>query len=349
MFTMKKTIIFLFAAVVIAGCNNQNDDLTPTECEHDWATDLDMTIPTVKTMYDKYDVGLFLQFTPESDVFYEGESKFNSFDYVLLQKGSTKADSALMFFNDSFMKYFSNDQFIKKYFPRRIFLFGDLIATSNIWDPDLIHESEDAVYDTYLINSAHSYPFAQGFAFSAKTEVIYNTNSSTDYYTKYRRDNMYIFLSTIFGTHKLYENMGTDFYLPWISQYYHVLAGGSTNSLFYKEFGYYQKYVDMYWFMKFGFPWAQGVYNISWDFSDWTVRIGYNSDGTDYTSDYYLPDNKYEDFRAYLNATIFLEQEHWDTYNDIIRGRMTALVNYLDTIGFDMRAFNPVVAANIPR
>jgi len=344
------SLAFLF---LLAGCE-KDEKIIPTNFESNWHERLDMTNPTVKQMYDECGVGLLTDFEIITDLRFSVTSYWGVLRADKFERKSA-IDSAYVFLQESFLKYFTNKQFIRDYFPRRILLsselFLDHISSTTMQSPYGTHldESDEAVggVRSAARGSLHSIFNDASFAFSAKLQTIYFSQAN---YHNYVSDNMYIFLTALMERNKLYDKFGLEYHLPSMEYYYgkpltadpELASTGYIQGIWEEEGNPTRTpSTTRFWFWNKGF-----VSNKKWnpvnattgDIQLWST-VAVNN---------WFP-SKERDVRTMFNQFIFLTQETWDDYPEIIKGRFAAMMAKFDEWGIDMRSFNPVIGKAFPR
>lgn len=345
----KYIFLFLLIFPVFIGCDD-DDDLTPSLQEIDWVDSLDMNNPKVKAYYEKYGVGLLTRFDTIRDIRYNINSYWNRLKLTKLER-TTEIDSAITYWEEAFFQYFTNDDFIKEYFPRKIILAREVYMdynSNNTYCP--VCEESDARVGSYAVNSLHSIYSKGAFAFSVKMNTIYYNEEN---YNNYKLDNLYIFLANIFELHNLYDVFGADFYLASMEKCYGRRFSGE-KSVWEGEMGVYVEeggspddlYVDKYWYWNRGFV-STAVVNP-------VVKTGKYKDMVTLRSEngitglYKFPD-KQREVRTLINQMLFVTQEVWDSYPEIVKNRIAILMKKFDEWGIDIRSINPVMEYAFPR
>lgn len=341
--------LFLLFFSAFVSCND-DDDLSPSLREIDWVDSLDMTNPKVKAYYEKYGIGLLTRFDTIRDIRYNISSYWNRLILKKLER-TTEIDSAITYWEESFFQYFTNADFVKEYFPRKIILAREVYmdySSNNTYCP--VCEESDARVGEYAVNSLHSIYSKSAFAFSVKMNTIYYNQTN---YDNYKFDNLYIFLADLFELHNLYDVFGADFYLPSMSKCYGRRFSGE-KSLYEGEMGVYIEeggslddlYVDKYWYWNKGFVSTAYMNPVveAGTYKDMVVLRTLNG----ITGLYRFPD-KQKEVRSMINQMLFVTQEVWDSYPEIVKNRFAILMKKFDEWGIDIRSINPVMEYAFPR
>lgn len=346
---MNKYIFFWILGLLFASaCNKEDYDVSPSLCEIDWVDSLDMTNPKVKAYYEKYGIGLLTRFDTIRDFHYNITGLWDRFKLTKITD-PVEVDSCITYLEEAFFKYFTNDDFIRKYFPRKLILAKEVYLDytyNNSWCP--VTEESDVRVGEYAVNSLHSVYSKGAFAFSLKLNTI---NYNEENYNAYKYDNLYIFLANVFELHDLYEEFGSDFYLSTMEKCYgrnftgegsayskkgiYVEEGGSPDDLV----------VDKYWYWDRGFVSTKTLNPVLTGKNEGKVRLR-TENGI--TSLYRFPD-KERDVRMLINQMFFVTREVWDSYPEVVKKRFAILMEKFDEWGIDVRALNPVMEYAFPR
>lgn len=347
-------LIGLLFGLFFIGCH-QEDDLTPSFADKSWVDSLDLNNPRVKNYYEKYGFGLLTKFDIVRDLRYSMSTTTtqNYWNKLLAKKmdRTTEIDSAITFFNESLFQYFTNEEFVRDYFPKRILLTRELILDHFFNEIRVECKESDARVNANGNNSLHSIFNKSSFAFSVKLGTIYYNEAN---YNDYKMDNLYMFIVYLFEMNDLYDAFGSDFYLSELARCYgremtgpgggwlnlpvgiYVEDGGSLNDL----------YADKYWYWNKGF--------VSTAFLNPVEKMGVNAgkiqikSQNGITSEYVFPDKKWE-VRTLINQLLFVTPEVWDSYPEVVKNRFTILMGKFDEWGIDIRSINPVIKNVYPR
>lgn len=339
---MKKYLICLATTLTLAACEKEKA-LTPSLSEQDWSSDLDMTNPTVKSLWQDYRVGVLTNWNPSRDLLFNLQGYWNNLELTKFEE-QAQIDEAFTFLNESLLSYFTNKEFVKECFPRKILLCGEVFlnATTNNLCPQTC-ESDWRVSE-YGNNSLHSIFNEATFAMSVKLSTI---NFSAENRNNYMRDNMYLFLAFLFERNNLYDELGSDFYITGMEDCYGrrmsgdaamnngepgvwVAEGGALDT----------ELVPMSWYLNKGFVPTKYL-NAP---IDGQIRIKNGSD----TRSYRFPDRKRE-VLTMINQLIAMSQTDWDQYPAIVQNRFAALVTRFDEWGIDIRSLNPAIEYVLPK
>ena len=344
---MKKYILISLAAALLhAGCEKE-EKLTPTNIEVAWCDYLDLSNPLVKQFYQEYGVGLLTEFDENRDFRYQIE-RYWDVAYAPKIEDENEKEQAFGFVQESLLSYFTNKQFIRDHFPRMMLLCSDIIlgntgaSNNNLYNP-FIEESDSSIRPA--INSIHSIFNPVSFALACKLETIYYNETN---YNNYMRDNMYNLLICIFERSNLYNQLGPDFYLPDMAQYYGiplVTAYEDDREMWQQE----EKSAittSKYWYWNKGFvstvrliPVLTGSLADQIYFEPPTVAGAINHD---------FP-FKERELRSIINQMIYVTPTLYDSYPDIVKGRFAAMMAKFDEWGIDIRRFNPTMEYAFPR
>lgn len=340
---MKISVPILFFLMSLLGACEKEDQLTPSMLDVDWMDSLDLGNPIVKDCYDNYRVGLLTRFDLNRDLRYNMSTTEvqKSWENLLPEKleRSSEIDSALTFFQESLLPYFKNDDFIRKYFPRKILFTRKLeLKMKQNTICAACNESENNVYEG--VGALHSIYSKSSFAFSVNLKEIY---FSTNAMEAYKTDNLYIFLCKIFDQHDLYSQLGSDFNLSGLKNYY----GKNLFDVFVNEDNGDKKatYTDVQWYWGKGFV-STSAMNAPATSGQQSGKIQINDQfGESYH--YKFPDRTM-DARMYINQLIFVDRATYETYPEIVKDRFRALMDKFDQWGIDIRAINPVLSELFP-
>ena len=208
---MKKILIFAFAAFMIgftASCSKEA--LEPTNCEKNWAENIDLSNSYVKDLYEKTGVAILTEFDDTLDVFYQGADEGVLTIMSLEHLTADQKDASIQWLKENVLDCFSTEC-IKKYFPRRIFLCAtlevmdtpgcvggwvdELRYTNNLWDCNGIQ---------------HAFPVAQGFVVNVNPLVLQNEETTVDYDTQFRVDIMTLLCDELFMYNDLCDEVTSD-------------------------------------------------------------------------------------------------------------------------------------------
>ncbi len=330
---MKQYVFYIGIALtfLLTGCDSE-DKLTPSLIETNWVEKLDMNNPFVKNFYETYGVGFMTKYDLNKDLRYNMASatvQENQWNNLLAPEMErvTEIDSAYDFIQTTLLQYFTNNEFIKNNFPRKIVLARELILDYR--ENGICEEcmESDKLVSFLGNNSLHSIYTQSSFALSVKLATIYY-NSANLY--AYKMDNLYLFLSCLFRFNDLYNELGSNFYLPGMKNYY-----SRQFKEVYVEEGNSEEVSDV---------------SIDWYWEKGFVSNLYLNNPT--TANKILLDNNFpdreRDVRMCINQLLFMTAKAWNQYPAIIKERLTALVDKFDEWGIDIRAINPVVGEVIP-
>lgn len=352
---MKNTVWISFICLLLLwGCNKE-DGLTPSMADTNWADSLDLTQPTVKEYYEKYGVGLLTRYNLTTDLLYNmttstiQENSWNTLQVPRLER-SSEIDSAFNFLQETLLQYFTNDDFIREYFPKRILLGREVfLANSSNSICSVCKESDARVSET-AINSLHSVFSPISFAFSCKLDAIYYSEEN---YYNYKMDNLYMFICYLFEHNDLYDIFGQDFYLPemencygrpltgdessWLGLGVYVEEGGSPDD----------QYTSKYWYWNHGFVSTQFCVPVMTtpEGEEDMIRLKTWADGI---SDQDVFPDKERDVRNLINQMLFVTQEVYDSYPDVIKNRFSIMMKKFDEWGIDIRSINPTMKQAFP-
>ncbi|MDL2320510.1 hypothetical protein LJC45_05200 [Alistipes sp. OttesenSCG-928-B03] len=341
---MKKNIyIYLLAAFALAGCQKE-DTPAPSLADNNWADNLNMNNPRVRECYEKYGFGLLTEFDEKTDMLSNLDSYW---DEVRLTKlGEDEVAGAIAFFDETLLKYFTNAAFIKECFPRRILLTREVFFASSETNYLCPATTESDLRASALGNNVlHSMYSNIAFAFSIDMEKI-NTGDNR---RGYELDNLYIFIAQLFERNDLYGTLGADFYLSEMAPYYSrdfmgvgdpdrgippgvwVEEGGSPTT----------RYASQYWYWNKGF--------VSTENLNWADPRYLEIDLQTYSGVTYSFPSRIREVRTVINQMIYVTEEVYNSYPDIVKGRFAAMMEKFDAWGIDIRSVNPAMEAAFPR
>ena len=351
---MKHYIWFsLICLLLLPGCYDE-DALAPSWADKNWKDSLEMEYSLVKEYYEKYGVGLLTRFDLNRDLLYNMTTstiQSNSWNTLRVDRmeRTTEIDSALQFLDETLLQYFTDEDFIRDYFPRRILVGRDVFLSNSTNSICAVCMESDARASSNGINSLHSIFSRISFAVSCKLNTIYYSEEN---YNNFKMDNLYMFISYLFEHNDLYSLFGTDFYLPsmencygrpltgdessWLGLGVYVEEGGSPDD----------RYTDKYWYWNKGFVSTKWLHPIP--------EVGVNRDMIELKSQYgiteqYVFPNKQREVRTLINQLLFVSREVWDSYPEVVKKRFALLMAKFDEWGIDIRAVNPVIADVFPR
>ena len=344
------SLIYLF---LLPACYDE-DTLTPSLADKNWKDSLEMEYPLVKTYYEKYGVGLLTRFDLNRDLLYNMTTstiQTNSWNTLRVDplERTTEKDSALAFLDKTLLQYFTNEEFIREYFPRRILLGQDVFLDNQRNTICPVCMESDARASSNGINSLHSIFSRISFAVSCKLNTIYYNEEN---YNNFKMDNLYMFICYLFEHNDFYRLFGPDFYLPSMENCYGRPLTGDENSwlglgVYVEEGGSpADQYTSKYWYWNKGFVSTQYLHPI--------LTVGVNQDMIELqasygiTEQYKFPDKERE-VRTLVNQLLFVSREVWDSYPEVVKGRFGLLMEKFDEWGIDIRAVNPVIADVFPR
>lgn len=351
---MKNYIWFgLICLLLLPGCYDETA-LTPSGADKDWADSLELEYPLVKEYYEKYGVGLLTRYDLNRDLLYNmTTSNIQSGSWNTLRvdrmERTTEVDSALAFLDNTLLQYFTDEDFIRTYFPTRILVGREVFLDNSRNSVCPICLESDARVSSSGINSLHSIFSRISFAVSCKLNTIYFSDEN---YYNYKMDNLYMFICYLFERNDLYSLFGTDFYLPsmencygrpitgdedsWLGLGVYVEEGGSPDD----------RYTDKYWYWNKGFVSTKWIHAIP--------AAGEHKDQIELQAQYGITDvyvfpDKQRDVRMLINQLLFVTRDVWDSYPEVVKNRFALLMAKFDEWGIDIRAVNPVIADVFPR
>ena len=193
---MKNYIWFgLICLLLLPGCYDEAA-LTPSGADKDWADSLELEYPLVKEYYEKYGVGLLTRYDLNRDLLYNmTTSNIQSGSWNTLRvdrmERTTEVDSALAFLDNTLLQYFTDEDFIRTYFPTRILVGREVFLDNSRNSVCPICLESDARVSSSGINSLHSIFSRISFAVSCKLNTIYFSDEN---YYNYKMDNLYMFI-----------------------------------------------------------------------------------------------------------------------------------------------------------
>lgn len=216
-----KHYIWFSLICLLPGCYDE-DALAPSWADKNWKDSLEMEYPLVKEYYEKYEVGLLTRFDLNRDLLYNmtiSTIQSNSWNTLRVDRMErpTEIDSALQFLDATLLQYFTDEDFIRDYFPRRILVGRDVFLSNSTNSICTVCMESDARASSNGINSLHSIFSRISFAVSCKLNTIYYSEEN---YNNFKMDNLYMFISYLFEHNDLYSFFGTDFYLPSMENCY---------------------------------------------------------------------------------------------------------------------------------
>ena len=348
-------IILAAACLILSGCNKE-EDLTPSLADMNYADSLDLTNPLVKEYYEKYKVGLLTRFNLTTDLLYNmttsdiQEEQWNTLQVSKLER-LTEIDSAYQFVNETLLQYFTDDEFKKKYFPKRILLGREVFLANSYNNICTLCTESDARVSEQAINSLHSVFSPISFALSCKLDAIYYSEEN---YNGYKMDNLYMFICYLFEHNNLYDELEKDFYpiemencygrpltgdeSSWLGLGVYVEEGGSPDD----------QYTSKYWYWNHGFVSTRNCIPVMTtpEGEEDVIRLKTWADGI---SDKDVFPDRNRDVRNVINQMLFVTQEVFDSYPAIIKDRFSIIMNKFDEWGIDIRSINPTMEHAFPR
>jgi len=343
----KKLIYSILIAFNVLACNEE-EALTPSLADVDRvATQVDLSKPLVKQMYENYSCGILYDFDFTLDFAYTASSRSEAakWEKVDIEKlDDADVDYALDFLEENVFRYFKesisfnganyNSGFILNYLPYKV-LVCDEISTPSVGLMDMLDMSDSRATETgegvlHSIGNDHS------FAFGVNRSVVENSSKR---YEEYRNDNFFLFLTYIMDKHELYDQLPESFY-DYSSGYLDSNIGET-----YEEEGYEADaygLIDKSWFFEKGFIDARYFYNDPSGLPDITVdgQTIIKAVKADY--DFISTERKFA--YSYLNELIHSDSETLAAYPDYIKEKLQILIDTFMEWGIDIVSFNPDLA-----
>ncbi|WP_167615198.1 hypothetical protein [Maribellus sediminis] len=342
-----KIILSLLIAFSVFACKEEAS-LTPSLVDVDRvATQVDLSKPLVKQMFENYSCGILYDFDFTLDFAYTAASRSEAAKWkqVEIEKlAAADVDYALDFLNENVFQYFKesinfngeeyNSAAILDYLPYKV-LVCDEISTPSVGLMDMLDNSDSRATENGE-GVLHSLGNDHSFVFGVNRTVVEN---STQRYSEYRNDNFFLFLTYIMDTHALYDQLPQSFY-DYSSAYFDTNIGES-----YEEEG---NEVDVYglvdknWFFEKGFIDARYFYNTPGGLTD--VAVEGQTIKKAIKSGYDFVEDKRMFAYSYLNELIHTDSETLANYPEYIKEKLQILTETLMDWGIDIVSFNPDLA-----
>lgn len=234
---MKKIFVLAILASLVgfaASCQKE-EVLSPTNIEKDWTNGIDLSNSYVKQIFEQTGVAILTEFNDTTDVFYQGSDYGVIKSVNLTHLTGSEKDLAIQWLKENILDNFSTEC-IKKYFPRRIFLTKTIVLSSEPgYVGPWIHEMRYTQNLWSANGTQHAFPFAQGFAVSVNTDVLFNDQTQIDYQKKFRNDIMSLLCFELFMKNDWIDGIkdNEDIFPEDVTMLYgcRVLDTESTNSL----------------------------------------------------------------------------------------------------------------------
>lgn len=335
---MKNIPIIAISALLLAGCGEESYDLTPTNKEVNWADQIDMTNPTSRAVYQSYGLGLITDFDVTRDVLYHVNYKLG----ISIDKFAEKQDKddAIDYAKTNLFDYFTNDAFIRSYFPKKFYLARtvNVTATDNDYCP-VAREGKWRIGEFYLYNTIHSMYMFSNFLMTVDLATI---NGSAIAAESYQKDNLFILWGYMIDNHDLDKLLGEDFYTPQIERYYGRMFNENTeygrSGVWNDEGGSWADvFVAASWYYNKGFISTANINRVQTVGGQRMLWLR-QENGVNYYMRF--PYDRKEDLRQYIDVMMYLDRATWNLYPDIVKKRFKALVDKFDEWGYDFRRLN---------
>lgn len=217
-----KQILLLPVIFLFCWACEKEDALTPTPIESNRIEDsLDFSYPLVKEYYEKYGVAIMNRFDENEDL------KFNFYSYnpirswygIEISKISrkTELDSVMEILENDILSCFKDEfewngtvyrsDFRKKYFPNKILVVNGLISTFDFYN-DIASESVNRV-SSDLMGALHCLVNDNAMIMNLDLKTML---SSEENFQRFRKDILYVLITSAITKHKLYEQVPAGFY-----------------------------------------------------------------------------------------------------------------------------------------
>ncbi|MEN8155476.1 MAG: hypothetical protein ABFS10_00875 [Bacteroidota bacterium] len=340
---MKPTIYLIIIAMAMIACSRE-EELTPSMKDVDRvATQIDLSKPLVKFLYETYNCGILYEFDFTLDFAYLASSRNIVYNWqmVNLEKlDSSDVDFALGFLEDNVFQYFKDgiesegslyqsDYFLNQ-LPFKVLVCREVNTTNGfLFDPLTLSDSRATDNGTGVL---HSIGNDHTFVFGVDRRTIL---ASSKNFHKYRNDNFFLFMVYVMEKHHMYDLILSQFFETSI-QYF-----GENIGDMYKNEGYIvDEYglVDKEWFLNRGFVDARYFYGRE-GLPD--VTIGDLTIEKAIKGIFYFPSSNEDFVNSYLNELIHTNSSKLDTYPGIIKEKFIILIEQFMEWGVDIVAFNP--------
>lgn len=342
---IKKTLLIVASLLVLAACGG-DDEYTPYYQDVDWADQVDMDDPVSNEIYTTYGKGIIMEFNLERDIKYMATYVLSLEADMLAQEEKAGAST---YVKESLFSYFTNAEFVKKYFPNTLYLakaFNVTAAGTNYCPVAL--EGKYRVAEDYLYNTIHSIWLFGKFVMSVNIDTIEKSPGEREMFLK---DNLFILLSFILEKRNLYDEFG-DFYLEDGDKYYGRLFNGCPDrnevGIWNEEGGLWSDtYAPASWYHNKGFVSTANMNMVYVMGGERLVRLRQENN----TVNYYMrfPHDRKEDLRWFIDLMMYIDRETYDLYPEIVKNRFKAVAGKFDQWGFDFRRVNPVWNDIVPR
>ncbi|MCH4551456.1 hypothetical protein [Aestuariibaculum lutulentum] len=365
---MKKySILYIMLSAVLAVSCDVEENLKPSNLDEDRvASQLDLTIPTVKNLYENYNTGVLYEYDNVMDFAYEASTsaasdRWGSVEIPMLrtlfenEEGQLPAENvadykaytteAVNFLNDNVFKYFIADSRIAAMMPYKVLISESIFSDNKLQGEvaRVIIESDSRQVSSPE-NSLKTVYNSHSIVFNLNLDN-YGTASRIDAFSK---DNFYVLLSRIMGMHNLYDEVPSSFSLGK-DEYY----GLEMEPVFREETGIADEklvfVIDKDWFYEKGFIDAKYFY----DSEIGTIQQNYDEDGNYlgvigriYHYNAIAPSDEFVaskelDVRSYLNEMIHNSSAEITAYPQNIQDNMKILLDLFVGWGVDMLSVNP--------
>ncbi len=349
----KHYIIFLLSSLWFFTACEKEETLTPSYEDVDRvASQVDLSKPLVKYLYENYQKGLLYEYNDTLDFYYLADTKTVAekwLNVTVPRVDSQYIDAALTFLDTMIFSYFKEEITVGDNFysgaeimyllPHKMLLAQELYTeSSSLFTP----VTEADTRSTADIGALHGIGNSHSFVFNTDIPTITSSAAQTNSFGK---DIMYLLISQVFEINDLYSSLPDEFYSVSSNVY------GQDIGDVYEEEGYEipaNYLVDKDWFYSKGYVDARYFFNKSnGGLSNYEYTQG---DSTIYVEKAIFARSSYSFLsddavfvRSYLNECIHTTEDAFDKYPEIILTKFKLLTEYLLDLGVDIVEYNPAL------
>ena len=354
---MKKNwILYILLVGLFCACEQDEDSLQPSYKDIDRvASQVDLSRPIVKRIYEDYNVGILYQYDDTLDFAYvaqtdEAASLWGQVDIPQisslfvdeegnigtegLAEYNQYVDDALAFVDTAIFKFFTPGSMIASKLPAKVLISSSVYANQQV-NTNALTESE-ARYSRYTDGSL-------SMVYNAHSIVI---NVNQDEVTQNREDfivdDFYVFLAKVLEMNNLYSLVPEEFYANKEDYY-----GQEMDAIYREEMGIDEEtslsVIDKDWIYSKGFIDAQYFYNSPSGLgSVWEKIDGeWVKHSKAFKPRYNFVSGFGEDVRSYINELLFRNTSEFEAFPENIQDNLRLIYNMLAGWGVDLMSLNP--------
>lgn len=327
------------------------------------ATQIDLSKPLVKRLYDDLNIGLLYEFNPVMDFAYAAgsaasASKWGDIELTQMKSSFLDADGnlpstsvvayrayvdqLLAYVDANLFQYIHKTELNAQFLPYKILLCDDIYTPTAI--PSSVFSDSESRIGVTIIGSLHSVFNIHSLAINLNPANVAANK------TKFRNDNFYIFLCKFLEVHDLYSKVPEAFYSAKTSYYGKVMEAiyrtekniDATKLV---------HVIDKPWFYSKGFVDSKYIVNYPIGLSNYVQRT--NEDGVTISPSithvnairpsYTFVAGIKVDVRSYLDVMIHRNGAEINAYPETVKVNMRLLITMLNDYGVDIRGFNPAL------